>query len=63
MAEARSNDESTEQEGVVIPFPASSKTPPPLPPLQHVHPTPGGGSRFSGSMFGFALAVRDRDAA
>jgi hypothetical protein len=62
MTDARGTEE-TAVEGKVIPFPSGRTSPPPLPPLRHTYPTPGGRTRFTGTMFGAALAARDRDAA
>jgi hypothetical protein len=64
MADFQGTAQSDEQGAEIIPFPTNRTTPPPLPKLKHHYPTPGGGSRFTGSMFGAALTRRfDQDAA
>ena len=63
MGVSRAEDSNEHEGGVVIPFPRSGSTPPPLPRLPRAIPTPGGGSHSS-SLFGAALTRRfDRDAA
>ncbi len=63
MADGRGTDVENDEGGVVIPFPTSRTTPPPLPRLPRAIPTPGAGHRQS-SLFGAALTRRfDRDAA
>ena len=63
MADERSVQASDDEGGVVIPFPSTRRTPPPLPRLPRAIPTPGAGLRQS-ALFEAALTRRfGRDAA